>query len=222
MKLYSKMNSSNTAFVVIDVINSCVHEKCEIPKWKIAFSKIRKMVPELKEFIEQYRKAVSGLVIFINTPPWKKEFLTDNINELYTDPGARYYSKDNSGFAEKFYLIKPQKKDVVITKNHYDAFVNPELDKVLKKNKIRYLVVTGIFGDGCVLATICGGFSKGYNFVILKDLIETTDVPIRQKLLQGLKDFTWPVMYGKTLSSRDFFNSWKQRRVYNKKSNARK
>lgn len=203
------MDSSNTALLIIDLVNSGTHEDCEIPKWRITFSKIRQMVSRLKKFIADYRKTVGGLVIFINLTPWRKEHLPDNINELYTDPKARYYSKDSSGFPEQFYMVAPKKEDIIITKNHYDAFVNPKLEKILKKRKIRYLVVTGIFGDGCVLATICSGFSRGYNFVILKELIETTDVKIRQELLKLLKEFTWPIMYGKTMTSREFLRVWR-------------
>lgn len=211
MKLYEKINASNTALLVIDVINSGAHEKCEIPKWGIYFSKIRKMVPKLVKFIEDYRKTVRGLVIFINCTPWKKEYLTENINELYTDPKTNYYSKDDSGFSGEFYQVKPLKQDIILTKNHYDAFVNPELNSILKRKGIQYLIVTGVFGDGCVLATICGGFSKGYNFIILKDLIETTDKEIRQRILRGLKDFTWPIMYGRTMVSKEFLKAWEEK-----------
>ncbi len=203
------MDSTNTALLVIDVINSCAHENCEIEKWKITFSKIREMIPSLKEFINEYRATVGGPIIFTTTTPWRKQYLTDNLNELYTDPSARYYSEDTSGFAEEFYQIKPQRDDLVVAKNHYDVFTNDNFVRYLQKHKVHYIVVAGIFGDGCVLASICGGFSKGYNFVILEDLIETTDVPVRQKLLRELKGFTWPMMYGKTLDSKDFIEAWK-------------
>lgn len=198
------MNLKNTALVVIDIINSCADQKCEIPKYGITFSKIRKIVPKLEKFIDDYRKIVGGLVIFTNTVPWQKKYLVGNINELYADSKVRYYSKDNSGFPEKFYKISPKKGDVIITKNTIDTFTNKKLENVLKRNKVRYLVIIGVFGDGCVLATICGGFSKGYNFVILKDLIETTDVKVRQELLKLLKKYTWPIMYGPTIESEVF------------------
>jgi nicotinamidase-related amidase len=66
-------------------------------------------------------------------------------------------------------------------------------------------IPAGVFGDGCVHSTIQGGFSAGYNFVILKDLIETTDDKTRQKLQKLLKEYTWPVMFGETINSKKFF-----------------
>jgi nicotinamidase-related amidase len=191
-----------TALLVVDVINFCCHQECEKSLLHISFGKIRKMVPKLKDFIAEYKKK-GGTVIFINCAPWTEKFLPDNIIQLYKDPHCSYYSEDKTGFSERFYGITPEKDDVVFTKNTYDAFTNPKLEKFLKKHKIKSVLIAGVFGDGCVHSTIQGGFSAGYNLVILKDLIETTDVPIRQKLQDLLKDYTWPTMFGKIIDSRE-------------------
>ena len=200
----SKIKIDDTALLVIDITNGCCHSKCEIKKCDVTFNKIRRMIPNLKKFISKYRSS-GGQVIFVNCTPWRKEFLAKNINELYKDPKCRYYFSEKTGFSEKFFELELQKNDFIVTKNSYDAFTNPKLNKFLKRKKIKYVVVTGVFGDGCVESTIQGGFSAGYNFIILKDLIETTDVKIRQKLQKLLKEYTWPTMFGKTINSKDFF-----------------
>ena len=203
------MNSKNTALLVIDIINGCCDKNLEEPKWDVHFTKIRKMIPKLVKFIKDFKKTVGSQVIFVNITPWIKEHLPKNIKELYTDPKAFCYSDDNTGFSEEFYLVKPEKDDITLIKNTYDAFANPKLKKLLKKKKIQYLLITGVFTDGCVLATICGGFQAGFNFIILKDLIETTDVKKRQILQKCLKEYTFPTMYGKTITSKEFLRSWK-------------
>lgn len=197
------MNRDNTALLVIDPVNFCVHEKCETPEFNIHFSKIREMLPKLNDFVKEYRKKIGGLVVITTITPWTKKYLPTNLNELYTDPEAEYYSEDITGFDEKFYLEQPEKSDLVIAKNTYDTFTNKELLTELEKRNIRYLIVTGIFSDGCVLASIISGFSKGFNFVILKDLIETTDSKTRQEIQRLLIDFTFPKMYGKTIESKE-------------------
>jgi nicotinamidase-related amidase len=163
------------------------------------------MIPKLKKFIMDYKKKFGGKVVYINCTRWNKERLAKNLVELYKDPKCTYYTEDTTGFDEKFYGLKPEKGDVIFTKNTYDAFSNPKLDKFLKKNKIKYLIITGVFSDGCVESTIQNGFSRGYNFVILKDLVETTDVRIRQDLQKLLMGYTWPVMFGKTINSKELF-----------------
>lgn len=197
-----------TALLVIDIINSCCHENYEKPQWGIRFSKIRRMVPKLERFIARYKQGAGGVVIYTRTVPWIKAHLPENVNDLYiTNPAARYYTTDTSGFAEQFFQVCPQKEDVVVSKNQYDVFTDPELIKILKKKKIRNIIVTGVFGDGCVLASICGAFSKGYQLMMITDLIETTDVPIRQRLQKDLKTFTWPIMYGRTISVKEFLKN---------------
>jgi len=207
MKIYEKMNPNNTALLVIDPVNSCASEKCETPEWNIHFSKIREMLPRLNDFVKDYREKVGGLVVAVEICPWRKGFVADNLDELYTDPEAEYYSEDTTGFDEKFHTFETESSDLVITKNTYDAFSSRELLKALKDKDIKYIVVTGIFSDGCVLATIISGFSKGYNFVVLKDLIETVDNDNRQDLQRLLIDFTFPKMYGKTITSKEFLKN---------------
>jgi nicotinamidase-related amidase len=204
MKIHEGMNPNNTALMVIDPVNSCANEKCEDPERGIIFSKIREMLPKLNEFAKEYRKKIRGLVVSVRITPWRKDFLPDNLNELYKDPKAEYYSEDKSGFDEQFYMYEPQDSDLLITKNTYDAFTSEELLKELQSRGIKYIVMTGIFTDGCVLSSVINGFSKGYNFIILKDLVETVDSEQRQRLQKLLLDLTFPKLYGRTVTSEEF------------------
>jgi nicotinamidase-related amidase len=203
---------SNTALLVIDVINSCAHEKYEDQERDIHYSKIRQMVPSLSLFITSY-KQLGGTVILVTTVPWQAPYLPDNINELYrNDARARYWSKDASGHAEQFYRI-PTGEAMIFAKNSYDAFTCAELVGALEKMWIRYIIVAGVYGDGCVLATICGGFSRGYHFIIAQDLIETTDDRDRQAMQKHLKETMWPLMYGTTVESRAILSAFSTRGV---------
>ena len=103
-------------------------------------------------------------------------------NHIPIDTLIEEHLKLPSKFSEEFYILEPDKSDKIFTKNSYDAFTNPELDKYLKRKKIKNLIIAGVLGDGCIDATIKGGFSKGYNFIILKDLIETMDDKDRRAL----------------------------------------
>ncbi|MFQ5647881.1 MAG: isochorismatase family cysteine hydrolase [Candidatus Aenigmatarchaeota archaeon] len=197
----TKINPKKSALLVIDITNLCCSVKCER---HASHGRIRRMVPNLVKFIEEYKKRSLGPVIYTNCTKWDKKHLAPNIVELYKDPKCRWYSKDRSGFSEKFYKVRPGKDDFIVTKNTYDAFSNPKLEKMLKKKRVKRLIVTGIFGDGCVHTTINSGFSKGYSFIILKDLIETTNAKSRQDLQRLLKNYSWPLMFGKTIVSKEF------------------
>jgi nicotinamidase-related amidase len=190
----------NSALLVIDVINSCADARYEDPARSIHYSRVRRMVPALTQFIASYQQ-LGGQVLLTTTVPWQEPYLPQNINELYRhDPQARYWSQDDSGEAERFYQI-PTDGALVFAKNSYDAFTNEDLVSALEVLNNPYVIVAGVFGDGCVMASICGGFSKGYRLVIARDLIETTDDDARQALQEQLKQRTWPLMYGPTIDS---------------------
>jgi len=194
------LSPENSVLLVIDVINSCAEAEFEDPARNIHYGKIRRMVPALSEFMTAY-KSLGGRIILTTTVPWQEAHLPENINELYrNNEEARYWSQDPSGRAELFYQI-PTEGALVFAKNSYDAFTNEELLHALEEMHTRYIIVAGIFGDGCVMASICGGFSKGYRLVMAKDLIETTDDEGRQMLQEQLKRRTWPLMYGTTVES---------------------
>lgn len=195
--------TDNTGLLIVDVINSCAHTDYEIPEWSIYFSKIREMVPRLVDFIKDFREKSGGPIIFGKTVPWRKDFLADNVNELYEDDKFAYYSKDTSGRAEEFYMIKPEDGDLVFEKDTNDAMTNQNLLDELQKRKIKYLMVAGVFTDGCVLATVLGAFSRGFNVIVLKDLCETTDSPTRQLLQQKMFEFTFPYMFARVVTSKE-------------------
>lgn len=197
----------NTALLVIDVNNIWCKKGFEVEEYNLHFSKIRQMAPKLARFIAEYKKKFNSLVVYVKCVKWDKDHVAQNLRELYKDSTVKYYPPDHDGTGTGFYLVKPEDGDVVITKNNYDAFSNPELDKLLKSKNIKYLIITGIFGDGCVHATIENGFSRGYNFIILKDLIETADRPIKQAHQKILKDYTWSKMFGKTITSKEFLEN---------------
>ena len=200
-----KKKADKSALIVIDVVNSCCHSDCERKDYGITFSKIRDMIPRLNDFIEEFRNKKTGKIIFVNLTPWTKDYLPQNIQNLYEDPSKEYYN-EGSEFELDFYEIKPNKSDLIVTKNNYDAFSNPELDRYLKSKGINNLVITGVFTDGCVLATVCGAFRLGYNITLITDLVGTTDNKTRQALSENLIEFTFPIMYGKTVDSKDYLD----------------
>jgi biuret amidohydrolase len=192
-----------SALLVIDVINSCAQEQYE--RYGITFNKIRHMAYRLDTFIADWWINVGSPVIYVKTVPWQKKFLPENINLLYTDPYKAFYTEDSSGNAEEFYEVVPDPDDIIICKDTYSCFSSKELRQYLEENDIRTLVTTGVFTDGCVLASVVDGFSRGYNFVLLRDLIETTDEPDRQALQTQLMSYTFPVMYGTVMESTEMF-----------------
>jgi nicotinamidase-related amidase/rhodanese-related sulfurtransferase len=74
--------------------------------------------------------------------------------------------------------ISPEEKDVIIEKNHADAFYDSALEEILKQKGIGTLVITGIQTAYCVDSTCRSAYSKGYNCILVSDGHSTLDSEI--------------------------------------------
>lgn len=57
-----------------------------------------------------------------------------------------------------------------ITKRHFDAFYDTDLDGYLRAKSIDTLYILGISTDICVLHTVAGAFFRYYNIGVISDL----------------------------------------------------
>lgn len=194
---------SSCPLIIIDAVKGCCNKEYEIPEWDIHFKKVRKMLPRLNDFANKHREN-GGQVIWIKPTPWTRENLPPNINKLYDEnPDATFYVKDNiteySNFPD---AIKVDDKDIVLEKNNYSSFTNPNLSEYLDG----VYLVAGVYADGCVNATIVEGWSKGYFTYILGDLVESMDSERKQLQKTELLKYSWPLMYGHVINSKDIYN----------------
>jgi ureidoacrylate peracid hydrolase len=70
--------------------------------------------------------------------------------------------------------LKPETDDIIINKARYSGFVNTELDEVLKKLKIKYLVFIGLFTNICVESTARDAFFHEYFPILIRDACGNT------------------------------------------------
>ena len=57
----------------------------------------------------------------------------------------------------------------VVAKNTYDAFINTDLDEMLKELKVERLVVCGVMTDCCCDTTARSAFNRGYETWLVSD-----------------------------------------------------
>ena len=193
---------SNYPLVIIDVVKGCCNIEYEKLEWDLHYSKIRKMLPRLNEFAKKHRNN-GGQIIWVKPTPWTKENLPRNINKLYHEnPDAKFYVEDHIDTYNEFpETIEVRADDIVLEKNNYSAFTNPKLSELMNDG---YLI-SGVYSDGCVNATIVEGWSKGYFTYILGDLVESMDSERKQSQKTQLLAYGWPLMYGHVIHSEDIY-----------------
>ena len=80
------------------------------------------------------------------------------------------------------------KTDIVIKKARHSSFINTHFEKILIKNRIDTLVLTGVFIQGCVGLTAIDGYERDFNIVFSKDATFSQEKKKATDMLNFLKE----------------------------------
>ena len=94
--------------------------------------------------------------------------------------------------------LQPIEGDVVIHKQHGNAFEETSIDTELSQRGIGRIVVTGLVTQGCVKATCIGGKESGYKVTLVRDghsnmnkRAAKTIEEWNRKLSHGIAELKW-------------------------------
>ncbi|MBW1799542.1 MAG: cysteine hydrolase [Deltaproteobacteria bacterium] len=146
----------NSVLIIVDVQNDFFHEKggmgsknISVGRGKNDVFEVQKVVLEIMDIISHARR-LQVPVIFIqslysewtDSPSYKKRGLTG---------GADYRRHCRPGtWGSDFYRVKPQPNDYVVIKHRHSAFIDTDLELVLRSRGIETIVLTGIATNVCV------------------------------------------------------------------------
>ena len=100
-------------------------------------------------------------------------------------------------------IVKPLPNEYIITKRHYDAFEDTELDLLLQSNGIKTLIFTGFTTNVCVETTARHGYIKGYWIILVSDC---TDAPTQREYESAI--FNIEKYFGKVATSSEIVETW--------------
>ena len=98
---------------------------------------------------------------------------------------------------------KPLPKEHVVTKWHYDAFEDTDLDLLLRVKGIKNLLFTGFTTNVCVETTARHGCVKGYQVILVSDC---ADAPTEREHESAV--FSFKNYFGKIATSDELFKIW--------------
>ncbi|UCE37661.1 MAG: cysteine hydrolase [Thermoplasmata archaeon] len=91
-------------------------------------------------------------------------------------------------------LLTPLDSEIVIRKTRYSAFFGTELEKVLKREKVENIVVTGVMTHLCCETTAREAFMKDFEVFFVVDATATQNEELHLSTLRTLSDgFAVPV-----------------------------
>ena len=193
------IETSKAAIIVVDMQNDFGSKGGMFQRAGVDISSIQKTVTPISKVLAVARK--SGIqIIYLKVAiqpdlsdlgddgsPYRSDLLHVGAGDTITAPNgskSRIQIRDtwNTDIVDE---LKPQINDIVIYKSRFSGFYKTELDSILKKMNIKYLIVTGCTTSVCVESTVRDATFRNYSPVVLQDC---TAEPIGEKLTRTNKE----------------------------------
>jgi ureidoacrylate peracid hydrolase len=193
----------DTAVLVIDVQNDFVHEQGSLAHARRDVAPMQAVVSSISNLVEAARSA-SVHVIWIRTEhnPWTNSSAW--VNRLANKQDIRRHPICVGGtWGAELYQLKPKESEPVVTKHRYSAFVNTDLDLILRSMEIRRLLIAGVTTNVCVESTARDGAMRDYVVTLLADCMAADSAAEHEATL-----FTFEHYFGSVTNSKDAINAW--------------
>ncbi|MEX0805751.1 MAG: isochorismatase family cysteine hydrolase [Candidatus Binatia bacterium] len=182
-----ELDPKDSCLLVIDVQNDYCHDQGAFGQMGIPLQSIQDMVRRLVPFIEEVRQA-GVMVIFIRNQHSEWD---DSPTWLTRRRGAQKIVPVcvEGSWGTEFYQVNPTPADRVVVKHRYSAFIDTDLDLILRSRKITSLVLTGVATNVCVESTARHGFMKDYQVTLVEDCCAATSPEEHQGTLLNISKF---------------------------------
>jgi len=151
--------SSNTAVVIIDMLNEYLD-----PKGKVYCEKCSSIIPAMNRVID-FAEQQGLLIVFNNTE------LTSTTDPLVRKWGL--HAEKGTWGCRLYPAVKQPSAAVTVPKKNYNGFFDTSLDEVLKSHGVGRVAICGIHTHVCVLITATAAFEHGYDVDVLIDCVTT-------------------------------------------------
>lgn len=209
MELAEKIDPRHTALVVVDVQNDFSHPqgaysgRAEVDRTAIA-----EMLPRLAGLIEHARRL--GVPTIYTAQIFDDWTISPVIRERRARRGPNFKGTTRRGewgaeFYEGFEPDPARYDEYVVVKHRPSAFIDTDLDLVLRSRQIKTLVITGIATNVCVESTARDGAMKDYFVVMVDDCCGSDHRHLHDATLE-----TFSRHFGDVARSTDVIAAWSQ------------
>jgi len=189
------------ALIVVDVQNDFVSPEGSAGKRGDDVGAAMAMIPNLTGLIDQARK-VGFTVVYIRTThsDW-----TDTASWIYrtSQKSGLNTCREGTWGAEFYDGIAPLPSERVVIKHRYSAFINTDLNTVLKARGIQSILVCGVATNVCVETTARDGYMYDYYVTMIDDCSAAYDAKLHMSTLENIRRH-----FGLVASSHQIIESW--------------
>lgn len=190
---------TSIAVLVVDVQNDFCHADGAFAHAGRDIQPAQEVAPRIQEFIEEVRRY---RVPIIYTRMIESKGITPENLQALIDHG-KLINKEPvcapNSWGSELYQLQPVAGEHVLEKRTYDAFSNPELNRIFKERQIKTVVVTGVYTDICIDTTVRRAFTEGYQIIVPRDLVATMNRAGEEHFLNVFDRFFGDVTASKTI-----------------------
>jgi len=143
-------------------------------------------IPYIQQVLELFRQKAWPVFFIV------REYRADgsdieNIRKQHFMEKQKYVVPGTPG-CEIVDELKPLPHEYRIVKKRFSAFMNTELDFMLRQLKIHHVVICGTRYPTCIRATIYDGIAYGYDITLLTDAASAETVAIANANIRDIKN----------------------------------
>lgn len=205
-----------TAIIVVDVMDAYFNQNAVLPRLVNSdTTKLDATAKKIKAFLEATRKYPLAAYVFtkmVERPDAMPANYAYKMEEVDDTPPL--VEVEGSGW--DYYEVQPQEDDHQVTKNHYNAFSDTNLDDYLKSKGVKSLVIVGGYGSRCVASTaVVAADVYGYHVFVPRDLIanlDSSEKPYEGEWVDEIPGFLQALdaIWGYAPTSQAILNTWQQ------------
>ncbi|MGH7768212.1 MAG: cysteine hydrolase family protein [Candidatus Binatia bacterium] len=192
-----------SALLVVDVQNDFVSPKGSAAQRGEDVSASVEMVPRLVRLIDEARR-VGLTVVYIKTThgEW-----TDTPSWIYRKSQQKVLNTCREGTwgAEFYEGISPLPTERVVIKHRYSAFINTDLNTVLKAKGIESVLTTGVATNVCVETTTRDAYMYDYYVTMVGDCSAAYDPKLHESTLENMRRH-----FGLVATSDEIIQTWQR------------
>ncbi len=199
--LKERCDPKNAALIVVDMQNDYISPKGSAGKRGEDCSAAEAMVPNFIRLIDEARR-VGLTIIYVKTThsEW-----TDTPSWIYrsSQKGGLSTCRESTWGAEFYQGISPLPTERVVIKHRYSAFINTDLNTVLKARGIQSVLVGGVATNVCVETTARDAYMFDYYVTMIDDCCAAYDAKLHLGTLENMRRH-----FGLVASSNEIIETW--------------
>ena len=201
--LEEKVDPKHAALVVVDIQNYFCHSEGFLAKQGKDLSHTHQMIPKLVRLISEARTNKIKIVFIrkINSDWTMSPVSWEQRRRIF--PGASENTLLEGSWEAEFYEVTPQPDECVVTKHRDSAFVDTDLNLILRSRGIKSLIMTGVATNACVESTARDGFMRDYYVVFVSDCTATTHIEDHEATLRDIHGF-----FGVVATAKELITAW--------------